>query len=457
MLHRISVPWWVFASTATACAGARTANPPPALEAYRASAVFAESEPRELAEAEDFELRGGLADFVVEALRHSPQLEAAYAEWRAQVESAPVAARPPEPELSYAGFVRAVETRVGPQRHRLSLRQALPWPGLLAASRDAREAEADVAARAFLAQLSKVVRDVAEAYWWLWLVEQSHAIRLDHEILLEGLIGTVQARVETGEKPIAELLQVQLRLQHLRDHRSRHEAEARRLESRLLEVVGLSPAGSAVIERQAPSAELPAETAGTLRARAVEHPRVARWSAAEDASRAQARAARERRWPGLRFGADYIVTGEAPSEGVPDSGKDPIVLSLGLSLPVWLDAYAHERRAAEAKASAARASRRGEALRIAAELEAVLARLGETHERIARYSGTLLPQADALYETVVGAYEVGRAGVSEVLLALEEQLELRLELAEARAEHAVAWAELDELTGRSLDRWETTP
>jgi outer membrane protein TolC len=52
---------------------------------------------------------------------------------------------------------------------------------------------------------------------------------------------------------------------------------------------------------------------------------------------------------------------------------------------------------------------------------------------------------------VSAAYEVGRAGVSEVLLALEDELELRLELARARAEHALAWAELERLTGRTLD------
>jgi outer membrane protein TolC len=150
-------------------------------------------------------------------------------------------------------------------------------------------------------------------------------------------------------------------------------------------------------------------------------------------------------------GADYIVTGEARMDGVEDSGKDPIILSLGLTVPVWFDSYASEIRAAESGAASARASKRGAWLRVVADLESAVARLRETHERIVRYEGTLIPQAEALHDSVSAAYEVGRAGVSEVLLALEDELELRLALATARAMHATAWADLERLTGRTLD------
>lgn len=396
-------------------------------------------------------LEGELGRFVGYALRRSPELQAAHARWASAVEGAVVAGRLPEPELGYGGFVRAVETRVGPQRHRISLKQAFPWPGRLDAATDARAATAAAEGEAFRARVLDLVRDVAAAYWDLWRVERTHAIRLDHERVLEGLIATIRARVETGEKSIAELLQVQLRLEALRDHRTRHHSEMRQDQARLLAAVGADPGVTIETAATEPPVELPAETMAALRAHASENPLVARWTDVESARVAEARAARKKRLPGFMVGADYFVTGEARVEGVEDSGKDPIVLSFGLTVPIWLDSYASEVRAAEAGAVAARASRRGAWLRVAAELESVVARLRETHERIVRYDGTLIPQAEALHDSVSAAYEVGRAGVSEVLLALEDELELRLELARARAEHALAWAELERLTGRTLD------
>lgn len=109
-------------------------------------------------------LEGELSRFVGYALRRSPELQAAYARWESAVEGAAVAGRLPEPELGYGGFVRAVETRVGPQRHRVSLKQAFPWPGRLDAATDARSAAAAAEGDAFRARVLDLVRDVAAAY-----------------------------------------------------------------------------------------------------------------------------------------------------------------------------------------------------------------------------------------------------------------------------------------------------
>ena len=50
----------------------------------------------------------------------------------------------PELVLTYGGFIRSVETRVGPQRHRLGAMQWFPWPTRLNANpRCIRESESD--------------------------------------------------------------------------------------------------------------------------------------------------------------------------------------------------------------------------------------------------------------------------------------------------------------------------
>ncbi|MGF1511629.1 MAG: TolC family protein [Myxococcota bacterium] len=458
MKNRVSGIRVAVCAALSGCAHADLSSERDALRAWQPSPVIQTGAAfeREAAEGpwmgvELQRLDGALPRFVAYALKESPDLQAAHARWRAAVEGAAGAGRLPNPEVGYGGFVRSVETRVGPQLHRISLKQAFPWPGRLGAATDAMASAAASAGDAFRAQVLVLVRNVASAYWELWQVERSHRIRLDHERILTGLVETIQARVETGEKSIAELLQVQLRLQSLRDHRTRHQSLTRRHQARLLAAIGADPGLKIATTTTEPAVKLPAENLASLREHVRRNPEVTRWTDLEAARVSEARAARTKRLPDFRVGADYIVTGEAPIEGVAESGKDPIILSFGLTVPLWLGRYQSEIRQAESEATAARASRRGAWLRVAAELEATVARLFETHERIVRYEGTLIPQAEALQGSVNAAYEVGRAGVSEVLLALEEELELRLELAEARATHARAWAELERLTGRSLD------
>ena len=53
------------------------------------------------------------------AVERNPKLKAVRANWQATIEKYPQVTALPDPMLMYSYFVRNVETRVGPQRHRL--------------------------------------------------------------------------------------------------------------------------------------------------------------------------------------------------------------------------------------------------------------------------------------------------------------------------------------------------
>ena len=65
------------------------------------------------------------------AAYHNPELEAAFDRWKAALEKIPQVRALPDPRLTYAYYIENVETRVGPQRHRLDLSQTFPWFGKL--------------------------------------------------------------------------------------------------------------------------------------------------------------------------------------------------------------------------------------------------------------------------------------------------------------------------------------
>ncbi len=70
-------------------------------------------------------------NYLTYALAHNPGLKSAFDRWRAALEKVPQAKSLPDPSLSYGYFIENIETRVGPQRHRLELMQKFPFFGKL--------------------------------------------------------------------------------------------------------------------------------------------------------------------------------------------------------------------------------------------------------------------------------------------------------------------------------------
>ena len=410
---------------------------------------------------------GGLSNrdlpgYVAFALDNHPAVHASFERWRASVHRISKSRKWPEPILSFGYFLQSVETRVGPQQVRVGLQQAFPWPTELTAGADAASSRARAMQRRFEGRALAVAQRVATAYWDLWQVRTTRAIHRRHLEVIRGLSEAVRARMSTGSAMLAELQQIDLAAARLEDDlRSMDEAE-RGFEARMRAAVGLGQDVPVPTDLGPPDPGVPTETREVLLALARTHPVIQSVGFQAEASAATARAEAAERWPRLTVGVDWLVTGAAPDPSVPDSGQDAVILGAGIRLPLWQGTYADGVAAAEADARAQRAEQQALADRAEAALIASLATLRDTKRRIELYEATLIPQAETAYESVLGAYTVGRGVVSQALRAQEDLLDLRVQFERARAEHARTWARLEELVGRPLPRTdsasrETTP
>lgn len=402
------------------------------------------------AEAEPPPIDGSLQTYLIYAMSRSPELRADFERWRAAIERIAVARRLPAPTLSFGVFLRSVETRVGPQRLRLSIRQSFPWPTRLSAASDAaahraRAAEARLEGRALALR-----HRVAEIYWRLWLVERVHRLKIDQEDLLEMLTALVRGRIETGQADLAELAQVELLLDGHRDHHGVH-AEARiALEAELRAAIGAPAELPTPITDAAPPFGLPAASAQTLLGWVLAHPRLARLERLAQAADAAADAEDALRYPSLGLGLDWIETGEAADPSMPQSGLDPLIVSVSVSLPIW-GGYGAGVEAARADAAAERAGYEALALEADAALRGRLAQLRDTRRRALLHRDLLVPRGLSAWEATLGAYQVGRSGIAAILLVQRDLLAHQIALEQARIEHALGWAALEDLVGRELE------
>ena len=154
------------------------------------------------------------------ALKNSPSLHAAYEDWEAASYRITPARALPEPKISYSYFIRRVETRVGPQRHRVSVSQAFPWPTKLTAAADAAALGARSAQRRFDATGLAITRRVVTAYWRLWLIHKTRLVARDQLEIIRYLSAAARGRIEVGKGNLADLFQVDLSLSRMTDTRT---------------------------------------------------------------------------------------------------------------------------------------------------------------------------------------------------------------------------------------------
>ena len=68
------------------------------------------------------------------AIRQNPKIQAERKNWEATIAKYPQAIALPDPMVMYGFYAKSVETRVGPQRHRISISQTVPYPRMLKTS-----------------------------------------------------------------------------------------------------------------------------------------------------------------------------------------------------------------------------------------------------------------------------------------------------------------------------------
>ena len=394
---------------------------------------------------------GTLGAYLGYAYAQSPALRASFETWRAAAFRPDQERRLPEPTISYAVFVRSVETRVGPQRHRFSASQWFPWPTQLRAGSEAATLEARAAQRRFESHALFIAADVASAYWALWRATRQREVHQEEIELLQSLSEQVQGRVAVGTAEFSDLAQVDLELARARDRHATQLQQERVASVRLVRILGAPGGTPTPTASREPAAEPPAETADTLARVAAEHPDVRAFATLSDAAAQREREARAERAPSFGVGVDWILTGESAMTPAPgDSGKDAVALSLSVKVPLWSRAY----RAAEAEARARAAAFRARAIDarngVSADVREHVFLVEDAARRVEDYDTTLIPRATTAFESVVASYAAGRSNVAELLRAEQALLSLRGERFAALATYGTEFALLERAVGRPV-------
>ena len=289
----------------------------------------------------------GLSEFIRMALSQNLQIKAAEKEWEAALERIPQARSLPDPLLSYSHFGQSIETRLGPQKNKISVSQRVPFFGKLSTKGEIARSQAWIYEAQSRAVKANVILKVKQAFFSLYWFENALKISLEEKEVLQRLAKIAQTKYETGQASQQDVLKAQLeiskvldRILSLRQGRKAVAAEMNALLNR--------PAEASV--RIADEVEVSGIQFGLAELSAwakEQRPEMRKARHLIERNENGLKLARKNYYPDFHFMFDYIDIGGGTTTS-PEDGRNAWMGSVGVNIPLWRKGL----RAAEAEEAA---------------------------------------------------------------------------------------------------------
>lgn len=113
-----------------------------------------------------------LDEYLMEAAEENPGIKASYLQFEVAMQRVSQVNSLPDPNLSFGYFISPVETRVGPQRAKISLSQMFPWFGTLKAQKNVAGLLAEIRYQEFLNAKNELYYKVKKAYYPVYEINE---------------------------------------------------------------------------------------------------------------------------------------------------------------------------------------------------------------------------------------------------------------------------------------------
>ena len=379
-----------------------------------------------------------LEGYLVFGAENNPGLKAKFQEYQSALEKVPQASSLPDPLFTFGYFVSPVETRVGPQRAKFSLTQALPWFGTLNARKSAAEAGAEVKFESFIKSRNDYFLKVRLAYYDLYELEQSIRVSEENLEILNTREKVVLKKYEGGLASMVDVLRVQMmiteratNIQILKEDR-KYQKEMFNLllnkeatERVEVDFQLLFPETDYLINRDSLS----------------RNPAITMIEAQKNAERKLLEVDKFASKPNIGFGLDYVAVGPAISD-IPGSGKDVLMPMVNLSLPIYGKKNKSRIRERELKLESLDSYRQDLQNKLESELSSAHNAYEDSERKFVLYI-ELTEKADQALRVLLTEYASANKGFEEVLRMQQLLLEYELALEKSVVKRFKAEARLN--------------
>jgi cobalt-zinc-cadmium efflux system outer membrane protein len=391
-----------------------------------------------------------LQEYLRYAALHNAGLKAAFEEWKAAVEQIPQAKALPDPRFTYSYFIEAVETRVGPQRQRLSLLQVFPWFGKIEARTDAAAAAAQAAERRYEARKLQLFFEVKDAFYEYAYLAKAIRIAGENLELMRRFEEVARTKHITAAASHPDVVRAQIEVVRLQNDLVAVEELRTPTMARLNAVLNRPAEAPLPWPREEPGGPAKVDRQALIAALKARNPKLQAMSFDIERRQREVDVAKRNFYPDLGLGFDWIDTGPARMPGVRDSGEDAAMVTLSLNLPIWRSSYRAAELQARATARRAQHERKDMENDLVARTERAVYEVENDGRQVVLYGDVLVPKAQELIGTSEAAYLAGTVDFLRLIDAEQTLLQFRLQRERFWASQQQRLAELEMLAGTDL-------
>ena len=385
------------------------------------------------------------------AYENNPKIKAAHTEWQATIEKFPQITSLPDPMLMYGYFLRNVETRVGPQRHKFSISQSFPYPGTLDAAGEVNLKMVEIQEKKYEQTVRDIIVDIKLAYHELTYLEQATQIVTQNQELLNHIVKLTTTRYAENKATFSDLLKAQSQqaqlsydLILLRELQEVEQASIRAL-------LNLPPDTPLATPTPVPYTilDIPLEE---LNQRAlVQRQELQIADLMSQKAEKATQLAKMKNKPMFKLDLMTVETGKSLMLNAKDSGKNPWTIGVGVSLPIWGAKKKSRVKEAELNRQAVEENKQWMEAKLLAGLKKIYFRLENSRRLVELYENTLIPQAESAIEVSEVWHQEGEPkSVAGLLETQSVWLNFNLARVRAIADYMQNLAKLEQLAGGSL-------
>ena len=395
------------------------------------------------------EKKAVLSEMIQMALSQNPQIKAAEQEWQASLEGIPQAKALPDPMLSYSYFGQSVETRLGPQRNKISVAQRFPFFGKLSLKAEMARSQAWMLESQYRAVKADVELKVKQAFFSLYWLDRSLSISREEKEVIQRLARVAQKKYETGQASQQDVLKAQLEISRVMDRiltlEQGRKAVVTELNS-LLNKPAETPIG-AVEEIDAPEFRFELEE---LYEWAKEtRPELRKVQYLIQRNEKGLKLAKKNYLPDFQVMVDYIDIGGGTTAS-PEDGRNAWMASVGINIPIWRKKLRAGEAEEAAKLKASESLYKNIENETLSRVNELFYELKTAEEQIKLYKFSLLPQAEQSFKASEIGYTAGKVDFLNLLESERMVLMIKNGYYKAVSDWNKSVARLERVVGRNI-------
>jgi len=280
--------------------------------------------------------------YLEDAARNNPELKSRFNEYMATLEKVPQVGTLPDPTLAFGYFIMPVETRVGPQRARISANQMFPWFGTLGARKDVVVEVAKSKYEAFQETRSKLFFTIKSTWYTLYFTGKAIDITMDNIRLLNTFRKLSLVKVRSGLASSVDVLRVDMEIADLENQLLQLKDNLFTQQVTFNNLLNVEEQREIAIPDTLSEAGFNLSFGAMLDSIRRGNHQLLELEFMATSYMEQKRAAKKMGSPGFKIGIDYLFVGKSnnPALSSSESGRDAIIFpTVGITLPLYRKKY----------------------------------------------------------------------------------------------------------------------